>query len=251
MFKKGLLVCSVSAFFLSGCKDDKVEPPVVEPSAPKLEIKIETVFNQQSLTPGMIVTTVEGYDVQFDEIKFFATDGVNNGVTLFDAALFDWQEGNAFVSVEGDKANFGVLSANLGVGSDKNHADPAGFPNDSPLNISNADDMHWSWNPGYIFVKVEAKVDTIPDGIPLFDHNVVLHVGLDENLQSLNLTDLTWVSVAPDRSQISLKLDMARFLQNNGQTIDLKTEYSSHSAPGQEALSLKVIENFKAAIDKL
>ena len=43
---------------------------------------------------------------------------------------------------------------------------------------------------------------------------------------------------------------MQVFLQNGGQTIDLETEYTSHTAPGQEVLSAKVIQNFKAAISE-
>lgn len=248
---KGLFFGALSLVLFSGCKDDKVEVPVVEPAVPKLEVTVQPVYGQTSLTPASIVTTAEGYDVQFTEIKFFVTNIGNNGNTLTDAALFDWVEGNQLLLVEGDKSLYGSLAGNLGVDDSRNHSDPAAFPINSPLNITNADDMHWSWNPGYIFVKVEAKVDTIPDGIALFDHNVVFHIGTDVNLQSLSLTDLNWSAVDGQLSCLALKLDMQLFLQNNGQNIDLKTEYTSHSAPGQEALSLKVIENFKAAINKL
>lgn len=236
---------------LSSCKEDKIEPetPVVSPT---LEVKVQPVFGSANLQQDVAYTTVEGYDVKFTEVKFYFTDIVNGSNVLKDAALFDWTlTGTSFISVKGDKNNFTNLSGNLGVGATENHADPSAFANSSALNIANANDMHWNWNPGYIFLKVEAKVDTIPDGTALFDHNVVFHVGLDANLQTWNLTNLNWVSVNASTSRTTLKLDLATFLQNNGQNIDLKTEYSSHSASGKEAISLKVIENFKAAIGKL
>ena len=114
------------------------------------------------------------------------------------------------------------------------------------LNIVNANDMHWDWNPGYIFVKIEAKVDTIPDGIALFNHNVIYHVGLDENIQSLSIPNLSAAKIE-NENIFSLKLDMKAFLEGP-QLIDVKDESSSHSAAGQDALTLKVLQNFNAAI---
>ena len=107
---------------------------------------------------------------------------------------------------------------------------------------------YWSWNPGYIFVKVEARVDTIPDGIPLFDHNVIFHIGKDVNLQNLSFSSLNWQKETDVINTLPLKLDMVKFLDNGIQSIDLLTEYTSHSSSGQEVLSLKVIENFRDAL---
>ena len=108
--------------------------------------------------------------------------------------------------------------------------------------------MHWDWNPGYIFVKVEARVDTIPDAVENFDHNVVFHIGGDINRQDLSFTNLQWNTVAANEYQLDLKLDMATFLNDGNQSIDLKAEFQSHTAPGQEALSLKVMQLFKSAL---
>ena len=98
--------------------------------------------------------------------------------------------------------------------------------------------------------KVEAKVDTIPDGIALFDHNVVFHIGKDVNVQLLSFSNINWQQTGDLNYHFPLKLDMQTFLQNGTQTIDLQTEYTSHTASGQEVISLKVIENFKAAISE-
>jgi hypothetical protein len=111
-----------------------------------------------------------------------------------------------------------------------------------------ANDMHWDWNPGYIFIKVEAKVDTLADGVDNFDHFVIFHIGTDPLIQTLNFTSVNWISNGNGLYTLPLKLDMQKFLQNGAQTIDLKTEHSSHTMAGQEVLSLKVIQNFKDAI---
>jgi len=235
---------------LISCKEDKVEP--ILPDVPQLEIIVQPVFGSEYIIEDAVFTTVEGYDVKFTELKFFATNVINGSNTLFDAALFDWKtKGISMITVAGNKNNFSSISGNLGVGPGDNNSDPAAFPNDNVLNISNSGDMHWDWNPGYIFIKVEAKVDTIPNGIPLFDQNVVLHIGKNVNLQTLAFSDINWVNVSPNLARFSLKLDLQKFLQNNGQNIDLKTEFTNHTAPGQEAQATKIIQNFKAALSKL
>ncbi|NRA10882.1 MAG: hypothetical protein HRT57_02875 [Crocinitomicaceae bacterium] len=118
------------------------------------------------------------------------------------------------------------------------------------LNIANANDMHWGWSPGYIFVKIEAKADTIIDANDIFDHNIVFHVGKDVNLQTLDYTNLNWLALGNDVHELQLELSMSTFLQGT-QTIDLKTEFSSHASAGQEVLTLKVMESFKEAITPL
>ena len=47
--------------------------------------------------------------------------------------------------------------------------------------------------------------------------------------------------------ELPLKFEFDKFLQNNGQNIDLKTENLTHTAAGQQALTQKVNQNFKQA----
>lgn len=235
---------------LSGCKDDKVNPPV-EPASPQLKMTVQPVFGNQVLHLDSTYITPEGYGVQFTDLKFFAEDVRGTATQLKDAALFDYREtGTALFVADGKPENFTTLNGNLGVQASLNNSDPSAFPNDNVLNISNSGGMHWGWNPGYIFVKVEAKVDTIPDGIDLFDHLVTFHIGKQENLQTLSFASINWQQTGDLMYHFPLKLDMEAFLQNSAQPIDLKTEFSSHTAAGQEALSLKVIQNFKAALSE-
>ncbi len=173
------------------------------------------------------------------------------GATILESALFDYRENGTLLFREestliADGDFTGTLNANLGVGPNVNHLDPSAFDNASPLNILNANDMHWDWNPGYIFLKIEAKVDTIQDGVPLFNHNVVYHIGLDENLQTVEFQNIQWTKVG-DESRVELIVDLNEFL-NSPNIIDVKTESSSHSSSGQEALSAKVIANFSEAL---
>jgi len=252
MTTKNLLVLSMIALAIvfTSCKD-KVEGEPCEPVTGQLSVSVQPVFGSEVLYLDSTYITAEGYGVQFTDLKFFAEDVRGTSQQLKDASLFDYRvTGVDLFTGEGRPEDFTSLSGNLGVQASLNHNDPSAFPNESVLNISNSGGMHWDWNPGYIFIKVEAKVDTIPDGIDLFDQTVVLHVGKDENLQTFSFSNINWQQTGEMSYHFPLKLDMQKFLQNGPQTIDLKTENTSHTAPGQEALSLKVIQNFNAALSE-
>ena len=246
-----LILSMVSLFFvLSSCKD-KVEGEPCEPVTGQLSVTIQPVFGSEVLYLDSTYMTVEGYGVQFTDLKFFAEDVRGPISQLMDASFFNYREsGTALFTAEGSPDDFATLEGNLGVQSSLNNSDPAAFPNDNVLNISNSGGMHWGWNPGYIFMKVEARVDTIPDGNDLFDHSVVFHIGKNENLQTFSFSNINWQQTSDMSYNFPLKLDMQKFLENGSQTIDLQTEHTSHTSPGLEALSLKVIQNFNAAISE-
>lgn len=252
MATRNILIFSMVSLLMifTSCKDDKVEEPC-EPVTAQLKVSVQPVFGGDILYLDSTYSTAEGYGVQFTDLKFIAEDVRGPNAQLNDASLFNYREtGTDLFTEEGVAEDFTSLQGNLGVQSSINHNDPSAFPNESVLNISNIGGMHWGWNPGYIFMKVEAKVDTIPDGNDLFDHLVVFHIGQDVNLQTFSFSNINWQQTGDLSYHFPLKLDMQTFLQNGPQTIDLKTEYTSHTAPGQEVLSLKVIENFNAAISE-
>lgn len=229
------------------CKEDVVMPCEVVPDT--LRIDVQPVYDGATLQLDETYTTPEGYDIQFTDIKFYFQDVRNGTVLLSDAMLFDYRErGTLLYNGTGKAADFSALTGNIGVDASVNHNDPSAFSASSWLNISNSNDMHWDWNPGYIFMKVEARVDTIPDGTALFDHFVIFHCGKDENLQSVAFSGLTWSPVSDKSHQTTWQLDLHTFLQGTTQSIDVKTEHSSHSSSGQEALTLKVMQNFKESL---
>lgn len=233
---------------LTSCKEDEVEE-CPAPAEKYLSLTINPEFNGQELQLDQTVTTPEGYLIQFIELKCYLEDIKSGSDLLIDAGLFDYRaRGSNVFRIAGDPLKFDSINCNLGVQHSLNHSDPTLFPTNSDLNIINANDMHWDWNPGYIFVKVEARVDTIPDAVENFDHNIVYHIGGDINRQDLNFTNLQWNLVAQNEYQLDLKLDMSTFLNDGNQSLDLKTEFMSHTAPGQAALSLKVMELFKSAL---
>ncbi len=233
------------------CKDKTPEPTPVE-EEDVLRVTVQPTYGTDLMYLDSVYTTVEGYDIKFTNLKFFVENVQGANGQIKDVAMFNYVDnGIALFDGEGVPSDASTWTANLGISATLNHSDPSAFPNSSPLNILNAGAMHWDWNPGYIFAKIEAKVDTIQDGNPLFDHQVVFHVGLDENLQTLEFTNCNWQQISDHLYILPLKVDLAVVLQNGGQTIDLANEYTTHSMAGQEAITLKVLQNLKAAISTM
>jgi hypothetical protein len=230
----------------AACGDDKPEAPKAQ-----LQIDLQPVFGGQNFFMDSIYTTQEGYKVKFTELKCYFTLFGNGSNALHQAALLDYREtGSLLFKREGDYAKFLNLNAVLGVDSSLNHLDPSAFPNESPLNISNAGPMHWGWSTGYIFINIEGKVDTLIDATTNPDLSFSFHIGTDSYLQNLQFNNINWTDIGNNTRQFKLKLDLLAFLGQGASSINLSSEYLTHTAAGQEALTQKVISNFKNAISQ-
>jgi hypothetical protein len=228
----------------TACGDDNPEAPKAQ-----LQIDLQPVFGGQNFFMDSIYTTQEGYKVKFSELKCYFTLFGNGSNALHQAALLDYREtGSLLFKKEGDYAKFLNLNAVLGVDSSLNHLDPSAFPNESPLNISNAGPMHWGWSTGYIFMNIEGKVDTLIDATTNPDLSFSFHVGTDSYLQNLQFNNINWADIGNNTRQFKLKLDLLAFLGQGASSINLSSEYLTHTAAGQEALTQKVNSNFKNAI---
>lgn len=213
-----------------------------------LTLSIQPTFGSDNLFLDSIYTSVEGHDFKVLDFKFYMTDLKNSANLLGQAVLYDYREtGKTAIRTIGDPTKFTSLQGSIGVIESLNHDDPSAFPNESPLNISNAGPMHWGWNTGYIFIVIEGKADTINDGIALFDHSFSYHIGTDAYLENFGFSNLSWLKNSTYEYELPLKFEFDKFLQNNGQNINLKTENLTHTAAGQQELTQKVNQNFKQA----
>ncbi len=231
------------------CKKKDPEPQPVDNF---LRITIQPTYSNNGdddVQLDSVYTTPEGYKVKFTDVKFYLTKLKNGNSNLLESAFFDFREtGLLLARIKGDYSQFSGLQGYIGVDSVLNHSDPSAFPNESPLNISNAGQMHWGWSAGYIFINLEGKVDTIPDGVNNLNHSFSFHIGTDAFRRDLSFSNVTWQTITDSEKVFSLKLDLWKFLHNPLNPIDLKTEFLTHTASGQQALTLKVTSNFQQAL---
>jgi hypothetical protein len=231
------------------CKKNEPQPQPVENY---LKITVQPTYMNNGTENALldsIYTTPEGYKVKFTDAKFYLTKLKNGNSNLLESAFFDFREtGLLLARIKGDYAQYSSLQGFIGVDSVLNHSDPSAFPNDSPLNISNAGPMHWGWSSGYIFINLEGKVDTIPDGVNNLDHSFSFHIGTDLYRRDLYFPTVNWQTVSATEKVFPLKLDLWKFLHNPLSSIDLKTEFLTHTGAGQQALTNKVTSNFQQAL---
>ena len=188
-----LLLIFISLFIIS-CEKDKPIQPVTE--LDYLTVNLQPFYGIDSLYLDSTYMTIEGYKVKFTDIRCFFTNIKNGDSVLNEASLYDFREtGKLLFRSQGSPLDYNNLSALVGVDSSINHSDPSAFPNESVLNISNAGAMHWGWNPGYIFISVEGKVDTLANSSSTFDKNFSFHVGKDSYLGSKNFSALNWQAI--------------------------------------------------------
>lgn len=235
---------------LFSCKKKNSTPVNPTPAVQQSKLSLKTVFGSEELLLDSVYTLGNGFEIEFVELKAYFTGIQAGGSVLKDVALFDLrQSGSLIFQANQVVADPSSVQFGIGVPATVNHSDPSEFPSTNPLNIAIANDMHWDWSPGYIFIKVEAKVDTIPDGITNCDHNLVYHVGTDPYFTSKTITNLSW-SGSTIR-QAWLKIDLKNFFENPGNVIDVKTEFTTHSTSTQTTLTEKVRQNFAASISAL
>lgn len=249
---KYILTLSFGLIMLYSCKKDKVES-TEEPSVEKqIKLSMQPKFGIQNLLLDSVYELDNGTLIQISDIKMYFSDIKSSGNVVKDIALFDYRaNGKLVFSAKDLGVDLNSLAFGVGVPSSLNHNDPSAFSSSNPLNILIANDMHWDWNPGYVFFKMEGKADTLVDGNANFNLNLSYHLGMDANFSSKTVSGINWSSASNSIKEASLKLDIQQFFQNPTSPILVKTENQTHSMPNQQVLTEKVKNNLLEAIHAL
>lgn len=132
------------------------------------------------------------------------------------------------------------LRFTVGLDSAVNHGDPTVFAKDHPLAIQTPG-MHWDWNSGYLFMKIEGRVDTTQNGAGAPATEFFYHIGLDKMKRAIDMQTPFSVGDAQENG-IKLKFDLAGMLDG----IDMKTEIVTHSFDNQP-LARRIADNWQKA----
>lgn len=232
---------------LFSCKEDFV------PAADHyFQIKVVPMFDGEELSLNTAYTDGTNTSYKFERIAFFGTNiTLNNFASAAEAGLVNIGTNDYLFSAKTLVSELDQLNFNLGVSSDKNHMDPSAFSNQHPLNIANVDGLHWGWDPGYIFIAIEGKADTLlDDNVENYDRSFVYHIGKDDNLRFLSFSDFESVKINDSTHQVELFLDMNKVFHGYFGDIDVREEYTIHDGEQLQALAQKVLGNFQDAITK-
>jgi hypothetical protein len=243
---KRIAYLAMGVFVMFACKP-KTEDPLPEPET-VLEAKLQLVYNGVNINLDQTLFTQEGYPFQLKEVKIILTQMKNGERNFLDASLMDMAlKGNTLFSGVGLPSDFANLNGAIGVVQPWNNADPISFPTTSPLYLTNVNDMHWGWNPGYIFYKIEGLFSTNPDAINLTDV-FTYHIGLNQYRKTFEFNNIEWIKVSDHLYRMTVYLHLDDLFDGPGGTIDLAVEPFTHTTPDKAELNEKVATNFAHAL---
>jgi len=175
------------------------------------------------------VYTIDGVAVKFSLAQFYIS-GVNimdddNNMHSFENLYILAKPSQMDYALGTVPASFGnhlhMLKFNVGVDSLTNSQTEADFTSrdaSDPLAAQNPG-MHWSWNSGYIFVKLEGEVDTDGDGTP--DTAANWHIGTNNMLRGVSL--MAHQDMEDEEATIEVEFDLATVLTNTDLANDFAT----------------------------
>jgi hypothetical protein len=255
LFKLGIVVLGAFALFTSGCTDDGCTDPLAlnydidaqEDNGtceyPMVMLNFDYKVGTEDFSYGPTYT-INGVAMEFTLVQFYISKVELEGAD----ANYDYPDNYYLVKPNSGPLELGLagnttantLKFNLGIDSltnSQSEIDFAGWPADHPL-AAQSPSMHWNWNSGYIFIKVEGKVDTDGDGTP--DDPMAMHTGTNNLMRviELNLGD----DLNEATKELTLTLDVAKVFDNLGIVNDHVT-HTMDNVP----LATKVTNNFANA----
>ena len=169
--------------------------------------------------------TVSDFRYYVSDIKAIRDDGTEYktpcAVILVDPNKRDYDLGRV------PEGNYKGLRFTIGLDSAINHCDPTVFEAGLPLAIQTPG-MHWDWNSGYLFMKIEGRVDTTKKCAGLPSTEFFYHLGMDRMKRGIDIQQIFSISKSTNYS-LRLKFDLAKVFA----CIDMRSEISTHSFDNQ------------------
>jgi hypothetical protein len=191
--------------------------PEIGPNDNTVSIKFNINSGSSALAYNTTYT-VNGLDIQYTEVRFYISQPVfssgpnqiafNDAYFLADAA----NSNNTFVVGDLGKRIIDGVAFGYGVDSSRNTQNGSkaiqafNYTTSHPLSAANK--MYWSWNPGYIWMKLEGRMDSNDDG-DFNDANEIFsyHTGIDAAYTFISRTYILDMQGQPRTIQIDMDID--------------------------------------------
>lgn len=172
----------LSLLVFAGCKETSIPIETVGNNAQAVTLQMSLKFGASPLTLGQKFVTAAGDTIAFNLLKLFISeielvDTTGRGISVGDSVFYIALDNPAMAGGQINlpfKAAPGLyrgIKFSVGVPYALNHRDAATLP--EPLR-SAVNEMYWSWNPGFIFHRIEGTVDSAGA-----TRDFVYHIGLD------------------------------------------------------------------------
>jgi hypothetical protein len=240
-----LALLAIFALVFTACDNDDEAPGIQEGT-------VNMMF--EYTIDGAAFDTTQVYEVNGTAVKFSIANFYVGGIELMP------EEGDA-IAVE-DKyllvtpgtgmqevvtvpaGHYHMVNFFVGVDPAANSQSEEDFTSrdaDDPLAIQ-FPSMHWSWNSGYRFLRIDGQVDTDGDGE--VDELMAFHLGTNPMLQNVSVT--AHKDVEDGSNMLHLQFDLAKLFDG----IDLSADYTTHTMNNPE-LAAAVRDNIPAAFSMM
>ncbi|HMQ46945.1 MAG TPA: hypothetical protein PKA00_05600 [Saprospiraceae bacterium] len=237
-----LAFLALPALVITGCKNEDDTP-----SETNTEVSFEFGYtvNDGDFQVGQVYT-IGGTAVQIDVLNFYV-----GGIELHPEEGEHTHVEGKYLLVKPDVDEYEVTEVKsghyheikffVGVAPEENSQTEEDFTSrnaDDPLAIQDPT-MHWSWNSGYKFLRIDGKVDTDGDGTP--ETPMAMHLGNDDMLKNLEFP--AHHDIEGDHTHLHFHFNINELLDG----IDLSTDYSTHTGDNLP-LATKLRDNLSKAL---
>lgn len=264
--KNMLIITLVSIFFFSSCTKDEDTPDnpgtSTEEKTGTLNVTLTATAGGQDLDYSAVYNHVlPNQSFRITKLKMYFTNMalLKNGgdsVLVNDVSLLDFknQKTHTFTAQIPIGVYNGFRFFN-GVDSARNHLNPASYDDiNHPLGSLVSQDMHWSWAPGYIALKIEGIADTSGGGGTQMDRSFLYHLGRDTMYKEITTFNSENVLIEENKTtSLDIKLNVAQLFFTATDTIDFSdsTSVGTHSMSESEmGLSFRVLDMFANSFSK-
>ena len=189
---------------------------------------------------------INGTAVTFDVLRYYLSGlymQQANGleINLQDEYLLVGPNGMVTLNGGVDASNITRIKFFIGVDSVANNQSEADFldrPSIDPLSLQNPS-MHWNWNTGYKFLRIDGNVDT--DGNGTIDTPIAYHLGTDQFLKNFDIN--TNIRMVEGANVVSFILDLGALFTG----VDMSTERETHTGDNL-ALAQRLYDNLSIAM---
>lgn len=238
-----LLIFSISAILFSstGCKKDSDGDPTQAYLNFLLDFNVNgepLEFNKEYEINGTKMTFI-ATNFYMGGIKFTQANG--DVINLSNQYLLAGLKNGGSINEPLAISNISRVQFFIGVDSITNMMSENDFtsrPSTDPLGMQDPS-MHWSWNTGYRFLRVDGKSDTDGDGTP--ETPVEYHLGNNNMLKNIDMS--TNVTMVAGENDMYIGFDMAKFFTG----VDVSTELVTHVGDNPD-LAVKLRDNLPLAV---
>ena len=166
------------------------------------EITLINTNNQaETISPSPI--TVPAKNSENEDVTHLVEEQVilakqDAGINSYD--LGTWPSGN-----------YKEIRFKVGVGGMTNRIDPSQVPADHSLAKQTDYNNHWNWNAGYLYLRMDGKIDTDADAVP--DEKWAVHLGTERFLREVKLEG-DFKLENDQQATIDINIDYGELLKN-------------------------------------